>query len=82
MCNTRNIGFSLVELMVAVGIIGIIVALAVPRYRAHIVRGHRAEARVNLGEITQHCKASTADYTTGMPACQRSATQVEAQLTA
>ena len=51
MRGKKNIGFSLVELMVAVSIIGIIVALALPRYQAHKVRGYRAEARVNLGEI-------------------------------
>ncbi len=47
----RAAGFSLVELMVVVGVIGILVALAVPRYRAFVVRGHRAEARVNLGQL-------------------------------
>lgn len=44
----RNTGFSLVELMV---VIGIIVCFAMPRYRAHVVRGYRAEARVNLKQI-------------------------------
>lgn len=47
----RNTGFSLVELMVVIGIIGIIVCFAMPRYRAHVVRGYRAEARVNLKQI-------------------------------
>ena len=47
----RAAGFSLVELMVVVGVLGILVALAVPRYQAFVVRGHRAEARVNLGQL-------------------------------
>ena len=43
--------FSLVELMVAVGIISILVALGLPRYQAFIARGRMAEAKVNLGHI-------------------------------
>lgn len=47
----RRQAFSLVELMVAVGIISILVSLAVPRYKAFIARGRMAEAKVNLGHI-------------------------------
>ena len=43
--------FSLVELMVTVGILSILVSLAMPRYRAFIARGRMAEAKVNLGHI-------------------------------
>lgn len=37
-------GFSLVELMVTVSIVGIIAAIAIPSYRAHIRTGNRANA--------------------------------------
>lgn len=47
----RRQAFSLVELMVAVGIISILVSLGVPRYQAFIARGRMAEAKVNLGHI-------------------------------
>ena len=43
--------FSLVELMVTVGIISILVSLSLPRYQAFMARGRMAEAKVNLGHI-------------------------------
>ena len=43
--------FSLVELMVAVGIMTILVSIAMPRYQAFIARGRMAEAKVNLGHV-------------------------------
>ena len=43
--------FSLVELMVAVGIVGILVTLALPRYHAFIVQARRGEAKSNLHHI-------------------------------
>lgn len=44
-------GFSLVELMTAVGIMGILVSLALPRYRLFVARSRMSEAKTNLGII-------------------------------
>ena len=44
-------GFSLVELMVAAGIMGIIVSVALPRYRFFVAHSRMAEAKANLGVI-------------------------------
>ena len=44
-------GFSLVELMAAVAIVGLLVSLALPRYRLFIARSRMAEAKTNLGII-------------------------------
>ena len=44
-------GFSLIELMAAVAIVGLLIGLALPRYRLFIARSRMAEAKTNLGII-------------------------------
>ena len=44
-------GFSLVELMVVLSIVGIIVTLALPKFKEFQVRARQAEARSNLRYI-------------------------------
>ncbi len=47
----RNKGFSLIELMVAVVIVGILAAIAVPSYQSHIIKASRAAAQTELLEL-------------------------------
>jgi len=41
---TRNKGFTLIELMVVVAIVGILTAIAVPSYLQHVIKSNRAAA--------------------------------------
>jgi type IV pilus assembly protein PilE len=45
-------GFTLIEIMVVVTIIGILVAIAFPSYQNHLRKGRRAQAQSYLMEVT------------------------------
>ncbi|CAN7146091.1 type IV pilin protein [Acidovorax sp. LjRoot117] len=49
--NSR--GFTLIELMVTVAIVGVLSAIAYPSYQEYVRRGHRAEARAGLLQAQQ-----------------------------
>lgn len=47
----RSLGFSLIELMIAVVIVAILSAVAIPSYQQYVLRGARAEAQSHMMEI-------------------------------
>lgn len=64
-------GFTLIELMIVVAIIGILAAVALPAYQDYTVRAQVSESMV----LTDGLKAAVADYTAASGAFPSSLTQ-------
>lgn len=53
-------GFTLIELMIVVVIVGILAAIAIPSYMNYVAKSQQSEARANLGAIFVSMMAYTA----------------------
>ena len=53
MKNKNNKGFTLIEVMIVVAILGIIAAIATPSYTSYVRKGKRADAKVELLRLAQ-----------------------------
>ena len=79
-------GFTLIELMIVVAIVGILAAIALPAYQDYVVRSKMSEAEAAIAA----CKTSVAEYTSthsgNLPAatsdagCSTSSTQYMASI--
>jgi prepilin-type N-terminal cleavage/methylation domain-containing protein len=58
----RNAGFTLLELMIVVAIIGILSAIAIPTFQSYIYRSRTTEAVTFLAEIRQRQESYRAEF--------------------
>lgn len=64
-------GFTLIELMIVVAVVGILSAVAYPSYTEYVRKGHRAEARAGLLQAAQwmeRAATATGTYPSALPA--------------
>ena len=57
-------GFTLIELMIVVAIIGILAAIAIPNFLTYQAKAKQSEAKVNLGAIGTNAEAWHAEKAT------------------
>lgn len=60
--HRRSKGFTLLELLIVVVIIGILAAIAIPAYNSYINKAHIATAQATLNEIRRTLESYYMDY--------------------
>ena len=60
----RQSGFTLIELMITVAIVGILAAIAYPSYQSYVLQSRRAEAIAGLLDLQQQAEKWRVSHTT------------------
>jgi type IV pilus assembly protein PilE len=68
----RNNGFTMVELMVVLAIVGVLAAIAYPSYTSHIIKSHRTDG---MGALSSFANSMTQWYIQKNPPSYRSAAE-------
>lgn len=64
------LGFTLIELMITVAIVGILAAIAIPSYNAYVLRSHRTDARkalLDMASLEERYFSSNNAYSSNPP---------------
>lgn len=74
-----NAGFTMIELMIVVAIIGILARIAYPSYVKQVVKSNRSDAKIKIADVSQRMQRcftaqSTFNPTTGLCAVKDAAT--------
>ncbi len=65
MQKVKNKGFSFIELMVVIAIVGILASIAVPSYSSYLVNARRADGQIglrNAAQIMERCRTQNFSY--------------------
>ena len=63
--HNRQNGFTLIELMIVIAIIGILAAVAVPAYSNYVTKSRRVDGQITLQEVAQQmerCRTQNFTY--------------------
>jgi type IV pilus assembly protein PilE len=58
----KTTGFTLIELMIVVVIVGILMAIAMPAYQGYVLRSHRTDAHSSLLDIAARQERHVAQF--------------------
>ena len=62
MTNKNEKGFTLIELMIVIAIIGILAAIAIPQFNAYRARSYNASANTDIRNLMTSCEGYFVDY--------------------